>query len=42
MIALYFLGCLLRPICLPVPETLLVLWGSRQVSQPLALAVGVA
>ncbi len=42
MIALYFLGCLLRPICLPVPETLLVLWGSRQVSQPLALAAGIA
>lgn len=42
MIVLYFLGCLLRPICLPFPEALLVLWGSRHISQPLALAVGAA
>lgn len=42
MIVLYFLGCLLRPICLPFPEALLVLWGSGHISRPLALAVGAA
>ncbi len=41
MTAFYFLCCLLRPICLPVPETLLVLWGSGQVGLFPALAVGV-
>ncbi len=31
MWCVYFLACVLRPICVPVPETAVILWGTRQI-----------
>ena len=31
MWCVYFLACVLLPICVPVPETAVVLWGTRQI-----------
>lgn len=37
MRCVYFLACVLRPICVPVPEMAVVLWGTRQLKIPLPL-----
>lgn len=29
-----FPACVLRPICVPVPETSVILWGTRQTGSP--------
>lgn len=31
MWCVYFLACVLRPICVPVPETAVILWGTGQI-----------
>lgn len=41
MWCVYFLACVLRPICVPVPETAVVLWGTRQIGSLGAFFLGV-
>ncbi len=41
MWCVYFLVCVLRPICVPVPETAVVLWGTRQIGSLEAFFLGV-
>lgn len=38
----YFLFCVLLPVCIPVPEAAVVLWGSRQIGSLCAFSLGVA
>lgn len=37
----YFLACVLLPICIPVPETAIILWGTRQIGSLGAFFFGV-
>ncbi len=37
----YFLTCVLLPICIPVPETVIILWGTRQIGSLGAFFFGV-
>lgn len=39
---IYFLLCVLLPICIPVPEAAVVLWGTRQAGSLGAFILGVA
>ena len=41
MWCVYFLACVLLPICIPVPETAVVLWGTRQIGSLGAFFFGV-
>ena len=41
MWCVYFLTCVLLPICVPVPETAVVLWGTRQIGSLGAFTLGV-
>ena len=41
MWCVYFLACVLLPICVPVPETAVVLWGTRQIGSLGAFFFGV-
>lgn len=41
MWCVYFLVCVLLPICIPVPETAVVLWGTRQIGSLGAFTLGV-
>ena len=41
MWCVYFLVCVLLPICIPVPETAVVLWGTRRIGSLGAFALGV-
>lgn len=41
MWCVYFLACVLLPICVPVPETAVILWGTRQIGSPGAFFWGV-
>ena len=41
MWCIYFLACVLLPICIPVPETAVVLWGTRQIGSMGAFFFGV-
>lgn len=41
MRCVYFLACVLRPICVPVPEMAVVLWGTRQIGSLGAFFFGV-
>ena len=41
MWCVYFLACVLLPICVPVPETAVVLWGTRQIGSLGAFFLGV-
>ena len=41
MWCVYFLACVLLPICIPVPETAVVLWGTRQIGSLGAFILGV-
>lgn len=40
MLILYFIGCILQPICLPVPEMMLVLWASQTIGEVPSFLVG--
>lgn len=42
MILLFFVCCLLRTVCLPVPETVLFLWGSSFISENLLFVLMVS
>lgn len=33
MVILYFLACVLRPICLPVPEMLIIAFGRKNCTE---------
>ncbi len=41
MWCVYFLVCVLLPICVPVPETAVILWGTRQIGSLGAFFFGV-
>lgn len=41
MWCVYFLACVLLPICVPVPETAVILWGTRQIGSLGAFFFGV-
>ena len=41
MWCVYFLTCILLPICVPVPETAVILWGTRQIGSLGAFFFGV-
>lgn len=41
MWCVYFLACVLLPICVPVPETAVIMWGTRQIGSPGAFFWGV-
>ncbi len=41
MWCVYFLVCVLLPICIPVPETAVVLWGTGRIGSLGAFALGV-
>ncbi len=41
MWCVYFLTCVLLPICVPVPETAVVLWGTGQIGNLGAFFLGV-
>lgn len=41
MWCVYFITCVLLPICVPVPENVVVLWGSRQIGSLGAFCFGV-
>lgn len=41
MWCIYFLTCVLLPICIPVPEAAVVLWGTRQIGSLGAFFFGV-
>lgn len=41
MLALYFILCILQPICLPVPELVTIVWGSNTVGDVYAFIFGV-
>lgn len=41
MWCVYFLVCVLLPICVPVPETAVILWGTRQIGSQGAFFFGV-
>ena len=41
MWCVYFLACVLLPICIPVPETAIILWGTRQIGSLGAFFFGV-
>lgn len=41
MWCVYFLACVLLPICIPVPETAVVLWGTRRIGSLGAFTLGV-
>ncbi|MCI9022720.1 MAG: hypothetical protein HFH32_18810 [Eubacterium sp.] len=40
MWCVYFLVCVLRPICVPAPETAVALWGTRQIGSLGAFFLG--
>ncbi len=42
MWCIYFLACVLLPVCIPVPEAAVVLWGTRQIGSLGAFILGVA
>lgn len=42
MTILYFLLCILQPICLPVPEMVTILWGSMTIGPRKSFVYGVA
>jgi uncharacterized membrane protein YdjX (TVP38/TMEM64 family) len=37
---LYIVFCILRPICLPIPESLIILWGGQIMNRNIAFLVG--
>ena len=41
MWCIYFLACVLLPICIPVPEAAVILWGTRQIGSLGAFFLGV-
>ncbi len=41
MWCIYFLACVMLPICVPVPETAVILWGTRQIGSLGAFILGV-
>ena len=41
MAVLYFIVCILRPICIPIPEIVIVVWGNQYLSDFYTYCLGV-